>query len=385
VRLGALSMLLCFFAMGFADMVGVLIAFAQKEYSLSGPLLTLTASSGLIAFAVVAVPGGVLVARCGTRWGLLLALGVTLAGQVGLAAWRGRALAFAVSVAVLAIGTALLHVAGFASMVVLSSPGRLARGLVLAQFTKGLGSIAGSATAIGLAASGFAWTSAFWVYGLVLVLAWTAVASTGTEARGSIGGERAAQFGGALALLRQPRVAATTLGIFLYYGIEVGLGCWTGTYLRARFALDVGRLAVAGMTFFFLALMAGRVLGVVALHLAPGRRLLPLAAWVGLLGLAGLLVPDGRIAVVSIFVAGLGLGNVFPLLLAALLGSQPARQAEISGLACAAIAGGAVLPPLMGMLAERSAVSVMVVPLVAMVYVTALAMRSSGQAQAVGT
>jgi fucose permease len=54
----------------------------------------------------------------------------------------------------------------------------------------------------------------------------------------------------------------------------------------------------------------------------------------------------------------------------------PARASELSGLMISAIAGGAILPPVMGYLSEQSSlVFALVVPAACIVYITLLALN----------
>jgi fucose permease len=91
----------------------------------------------------------------------------------------------------------------------------------------------------------------------------------------------------------------------------------------------------------------------------------------------GILLGTKEVAVVSIFVAGLGFGNIFPLVFAILIDRMPERSAELSGLLCMAIAGGAVVPLVMGAVNDSVGITgAMVVPLLACVYILLLGLRS---------
>ena len=61
-----------------------------------------------------------------------------------------------------------------------------------------------------------------------------------------------------------------------------------------------------------------------------------------------ILAPSVLMAKISIFIIGLGAANTFPLVFAISLEKMPERSNEISGLMIMAISGGAILPPIMG-------------------------------------
>jgi fucose permease len=88
--------------------------------------------------------------------------------------------------------------------------------------------------------------------------------------------------------------------------------------------------------------------------------------------------------VASIFVTGLGFGNVFPLIFSILIDRMPERSAELSGLLCMAIAGGAVMPLVMGVVndAFSSVTAAMAVPFLSCLYILGLGLREARGAKA---
>jgi fucose permease len=97
----------------------------------------------------------------------------------------------------------------------------------------------------------------------------------------------------------------------------------------------------------------------------------------------GIIFGTKQVALVSIFVAGLGFGNIFPLIFAILIDRMPERSAELSGLLCMAIAGGAVVPLVMGAVNDSLGITgAMVVPFLSCLYILFLGLRSTREAQA---
>jgi fucose permease len=88
-------------------------------------------------------------------------------------------------------------------------------------------------------------------------------------------------------------------------------------------------------------------------------------------------MPDRTVAVASFFLAGLGFANIFPLVFSITVESMPEHTNELSGLMVTAIVGGAILPPLMGLVADHSTVQFsFVVPLAAILYITGTALMN---------
>jgi fucose permease len=381
----ALPIFFAFFVMGFVDAVGTLVGFAREEYQLSGFMAGLLPFFGLIAFALFSVPGGVLMDRKGKKFLMLLSLGIVLLGQLVPASGGGSFFLLTAAIFVIGIGMTLLQVAGNPIMRDVSAEGRYARNLTFAQFIKGLGSIAGPALAVTLAVSGDEWASIVRTYRVfAVIVAATFIGVALLRVGGKTDEDKPpASIGSSFALLKNPQVFFMILGLFLYVGAEVGVNSWIATYLSERFQFDLGRLATGGIAFFFVALTIGRLVGSAILNFVSARQFLVVTALVSVAGMTGILLGSREVALVSIFVAGLGFGNIFPLIFAILIDRMPERSAELSGLLCMAIAGGAVVPLLMGAVNDSVGITgAMVVPFLACLYVLFLGLRSMRGAKA---
>jgi fucose permease len=96
---------------------------------------------------------------------------------------------------------------------------------------------------------------------------------------------------------------------------------------------------------------------------------------VSLAGFVAILVPVGGVAAVGFFVVGVGFANIFPLVFSTAVERLPERANEISGLLVTAIVGGAVLPLMMGLVADHSSVRIsLAVPIAAILYVSVMAL-----------
>jgi fucose permease len=382
MRLRTLPIFFSFFVMGFVDAVGTLVGFAKDEYRLSGFMAGLLPFFGFIAFALFSVPGGVLMDKKGKKFLMLLSLAIVLVGQA-LPAMTTGYLMLVAAIFLIGIGMTLLQVAGNPIMRDVSEEGRFARNLTFAQFVKGLGSIAGPAVAIALVSRGLPWNSIFTVFGVVVALTLAGVAFLRVnEQKG--GDKPPASIASSFALLGHPYVFLMILGLFLYVGAEVGINSWIATFLNQKFQFDLGSLATGGIAFFFVALSIGRLVGSAVLNFMSARRFLVVTAAVSVLGTLGIMLGSKEVAVASIFVTGLGFGNVFPLIFSILIDRMPERSAELSGLLCMAIAGGAVMPLVMGAVGDvfSSVTAAMAVPFVSCLYILFLGVRAAREAKA---
>jgi fucose permease len=307
---------------------------------------------------------------------MLLSLGIVLVGEAMPALTTGYMRLLA-AIFLIGTGMTLLQVAGNPIMRDVSLEGRYARNLTFAQFIKGLGSVAGPAVAIALVSRGLPWNSIFTVFGLFVAVTWVAVALLKLEERKGAEDKPPASIGSSFALLKDPYVFLTIFGLFLYVGAEVGVNSWIATYLNQKFQFDLARLATGGIAFFFVALSVGRLVGAAILNFISARVFLVVTSIVSVFGMLGILLGTKEVAVASIFVAGLGFGNIFPLVFSILIDRMPERSAELSGLLCMSIAGGAVVPLVMGAVNDTVGISgAMVVPFLSCVYILLLGLRS---------
>jgi fucose permease len=132
------------------------------------------------------------------------------------------------------------------------------------------------------------------------------------------------------------------------------------------------------------ALSVGRLVGSAVLNFMSARQFLLVTAALSVLGTLGILIGSKEVAVVSVFLTGLGFGNIFPLVFSILVDRMPERSAELSGLLCMAIAGGAVMPLVMGAAQDifGSAAAAMAVPFLSCLYILFLALRAAREARA---
>ena len=159
----------------------------------------------------------------------------------------------------------------------------------------------------------------------------------------------------AFELLKRPRFALGTLGIFLYVGAEVTIGSLMVLYLVQSNTLGASQLDAGKLVaWYWGGAMAGRFIGAGVLKLiAPGKVLaIAAAAAIALLALsAGTVGPPAGYALIAI---GLCNSIMFPTIFSLACDGLGRRSADGSGIICMAIVGGAVLPPLAGWVADHA-------------------------------
>jgi fucose permease len=374
MKLNALPVFLVFLAMGFVDAMGPFVSLAKNEFHLSTAIAALIPFVGLSMFGLLSIPAGLLQNRKGKKFTLLLGLMVTLVGVLAASFGLSTFPRFLFTVVLIGAGAAILQVAGNPIMRDVSAPGKFPRNLVLGQFIKSVGSLSCPVIpAVAARYFGASWQVIFPIYSVALLI--TILSTFALRIRRDESGPQSATLHSCLALLGNGYVLAMTAAIFLYVGAEVSVSAGIPLYLKEQFNVNIARVGLLGTGLFFAALTVGRLFGGVILNwVAPSKSLL-LSCGISLLGLLGLFVPDKSIAISAFVLTGLGFANIFPLVFSAALERMPERSNEISGLMVTAIVGGALLPPIMGVVADHSTVRLsFLVPIAAIVCVGAAAL-----------
>jgi fucose permease len=370
MRLKTLPVFLAFLAMGFADAVGPFVSLAKDEFRLSTAVASLIPFVGFSMFGILSVPVGVMQDRRGKKFVLTLGLLVALAGLLNASFGLTSFARFLITVMLVGAGAAILQVAGNPIMRDVSAEGKYPRNLALGQFVKAVGSLSGPMVPV-IAARYFGadWKVIFPIYTVALLVTIAAVLPLRVEERRP--DSKTATFASCVKLLGNGYVFAMVAAIFLYVGAEVSVSAGIPLYLKERFSIDINRVGLLGTGLFFTALTIGRFSGGVILNWMSPRKFFIVTCALSILGLLGLFVPSQAVAVASFFVAGLGFANIFPLVFSLAVEALPEYTNELSGLMVTAIVGGAFVPPLMGVVADRSTVQLsFLVPLAAVAYIT---------------
>jgi FHS family L-fucose permease-like MFS transporter len=154
-------------------------------------------------------------------------------------------------------------------------------------------------------------------------------------------------------LLGQVRFGWGALCIFLYVGAEVAIGSVIVNWLMQPDVMglaegDAGRL----ISIYWGGAMVGRFLGAGLLRVISPGKVLGGAALFALLLLAAAALSHGQVAGWALLLVGLANAIMFPTIFTLASEDLGERAPEGSGLICVAIVGGAVVPPLLGLVAD---------------------------------
>lgn len=354
--------LMSFFVMSFCDLVGIGVDRVKLDFGLSNAMAQLIPSAVFLWFFILSVPVGVLQDRLGKRNVLNLGMAITALGLLIPFLFYSFGMVL-IGFALLGIGNTVVQVSANPLLVDVVSSKSRSSFLSLSQFVKAVGSMVAAPFAGWLAAQFGNWKLIFIVFGIVSIV--TAVWLASTQITETKNTEKRATFASSFKLLGNGFVAVMVICIFLVVGIDVSVNAVSGQFLLGKFS-SAQTLAESARSIYFFGKMLGTFVGAILLTKLSSHKFF---IWSSILGLFSILAlvfaPSEIVALVVIFIIGLGIANIWPLVFSLTIGRYPDRANEISGLMIMAVSGGAVLPPLMGWIGDLASVTASIFVLVA--------------------
>lgn len=223
-KLALLTVMLCFFAMGFVDLVGIASNYVKNDLHLSDSTANVFPSLVFFWFLIFSVPTGMLMNRIGRKNTVLISLVVTLLSLLLPIFGESYGLML-VSFSLLGIGNALMQTSLNPLVSTVMKGGNLASTLTFGQFVKAIASFMAPYIAIwgaqaSIPAFGLGWRVLFPVYLIIGVLATLLLFSTSIEEEPIEG--KPSLFAECFSLLGKPIVLLSFLGIMCHVGIR----CW---------------------------------------------------------------------------------------------------------------------------------------------------------------
>jgi len=350
-----IPVLVSFFVMSFCDLVGIGVDRVKLEFGQSNTIAQLIPSAVFVWFFILSVPVGILQDRIGKRNMLNIGMGITALGLfVPFIFYTFTMVLF--GFALLGIGNTIVQVSANPLLVDVVPSNRTSSFLSFSQFIKAIGSMIAPPLAGFFALKFGDWKILFLVFGVISMLSVLWLSLIKIEETKNL--EKRATFGSSFGLLGTGFIFMMVIGIFLVVGIDVGVNAVSGQFLHNKFPDVRQTFYESGRSVYFFGKMLGTFGGALMLALLPSRKFF---LWSSILALVSILVlifaPTAMSAMVIIFIIGLGVANIFPLIFSLSVEKYPLRTNEISGLMIMAVSGGAVIPLLIGSLTDNFGVT----------------------------
>ena len=365
-KLVLIPLMLCFFAMGFVDLVGIASNYVKEDLQLTDSVANIFPSLVFFWFLIFSVPTGILMNKIGRKKTVLLSLIVTLM-SLALPILGENFGIMLISFSLLGIGNALMQTSLNPLISTVIKGGHLASTLTFGQFVKAIASFLAPYLAMWGAMSilpslGLGWRALFVIYLVMGIFATLLLAGTPIEEE-PVG--QASSVSSCLRLLGKPVVLLSFIGIMCHVGIDVGTNTTAPKILMERLGYSLNEAAFATSLYFIFRTM-GCLTGSLFLRLLRTRTFFIISVVMMALSMAGLLFGHSQtVLYASIALVGYGNSNVFSMIFSQALTDMPEQKNEVSGLMIMGLFGGTVFPLLMGFasdaVGQMGAVAVMAV------------------------
>ena len=362
-----LPVIFSFYVMGFVDVVGLATGYIKQDFGLSNGVAQILPFMVFIWFALLAIPTGVFQDNSGKR--LTVNIGMVLTGIGVLIPFFHYSLTTAIiGFAVLGIGNTILQVSANPLLLDISSDESKAANLSLSQFVKAIASMLGPIIAAGLALYTGNWKYIFPLYAVISFI--SAFWLNSVKIEETQPDKARATIKSVFQLLKNPYILIMVFAIFFMVGFDVTMNTSIANFLSNRYSISI-ESASLGISIYFASLMVGRFLGAFLLRKVDAKLSLVVSTIITLIGLLGLItINDLTLSRIMIFIAGFGFSNVFPIMFAIIVQRKPDYANELSGLIILAVCGGAIIPPIAGLLSDLYTVTAAIYVLLAcIVYV----------------
>lgn len=354
-RILLLPVMLCFFAMGFVDLVGIASNYVKEDLGLSDSVANIFPSLVFFWFLIFSIPTSVLMNRIGRKRTVLLSLGVTVVSLVTPLFGETFAVML-ISFSLLGIGNALMQTSLNPLVTQVINGGNLASTLTFGQFVKAIASFLAPYLALWGAVSAIptfnlGWRVLFLIYFIVGVFAALMLAVAPIKEERVSGSTSFAQ---SIALLKNPIILLSFIGIMCHVGIDVGTNTTAPKILMERLNWTLNEAAFS-TSLYFIFRTFGCLSGSFLLRVMKTRTFFVISSILLAIGVAGLIIGDGRtIIYASIALIGYGDSNLFSMIFARALDAVPEKKNEVSGLMIMGLFGGTVFPLLMGFASDAA-------------------------------
>jgi fucose permease len=363
--------LLIFFVISFlTNILGPIIPDIIDSFTLSIGLAGFLPFSFFVAYAVMSIPSGILVEKYKEKKMLIFAFTMAFIGALLFAFIPSFTIALA-SLFIIGIGMAVLQV-------VINPLLRTAGGEEHFAFNSVMGQLAfGAASFLSpmlysylvtnihtsdnslifsflnpMVPENLKWVSLYWVFAAIAFLM-VIIIYFAKFPKVELKEDEKIDVGVAFKeLLANKYVLLYFLGIFCYVGTEQGIANWISKFLQSYHGIDPSTTGAIVISYFWGLLTVGCLLGLVLLKFLDSRTVLIFFTTGAILALLAGLFGPANVALIAFPLTGFFASVMWSIIFSLALNSVPQHHGTFSGILCTGIAGGAIVPLIIGGLAE---------------------------------
>jgi len=366
-----LLILLIFFVISFlTNILGPIIPDIIDSFNLSLGLAGFLPFSFFVAYGVMSIPSGLLVEKYREKKILILAFSMAFIGAMLFAVFPGFQIAL-LSLFIVGVGMAMLQVVINPLLRTAGGEEHFAFNSVLGQLFFGAASFLSPRlysflvqnmhqentsfliTFLNpLVPQNLRWVSLYWIFAaitlfMVLVILLVRFPKVALKAD-----EKMDIKGAFTDLISNKSVWLYFLGIFCYVGTEQGIANWISKFLQTYHGLDPAVEGARTISYFWGLLTIGCLLGLLLLKILNSKKVLLYFSLGAIISLLAALFGPAKMAMVAFPLTGFFASVMWSIIFSLALNSVPKHHGTFSGILCSGIIGGAVVPLIIGGIAE---------------------------------
>ncbi len=366
----ALVMLIFFVISFITNILNSIIVDVKNSFDLSLTLTGLLPFAFFIAYGVMSIPAGFLSERYSDKTLLSLSFLLMALASMGFAFFPSYAV-FSITLFTLGSCMAVLQVIINPMLRAAGGEEHFAFNSVLAQLVFGLASFLSpflykyivdtSSDELGLACylrglvpENLPWVGLYMIFSVIALVLLAVVFFTRYPKYKKNEDEIAGDSGSYFSLLKNKWAILFFLGIFCYVGTEQGVGNWISQFLYQYHGLDAQTVGADTVAYFWAMLTVGCLLGLLLLKIMDSRKLLIGATAITMVFLVLALTGSAEVALFAFPAIGFFISVMWSIIFSLALNSVKENHGSLSGILCTGIAGGAIIPFLVGALGEVS-------------------------------
>lgn len=368
---------LIFSAISFlTNILGPLVPDIIDSFNLSIGLAGFLPFSFFVAYGIMSIPAGILMERYAEKPVLIVAFALAFVAALVFAIFPTFQIALG-SLFSIGIGMAMLQVVINPLLRHTGGEKHFAFNSVLANFFFGAASFlspllysymvgkihsADSSPLIvffnQLVSPELKWVSLYWVFAVTCLIMIVVVAVIKFPRVDLQADERIDTGTSFRELLRDRNVILYFIGIFAYVGTEQGIANWMSKFLQLYHHVDPATGGATAISYFWGLITLGCFVGLFLLKLFDSRSVLVAFASGGVITLSLALLGTLNIALIAFPLTGFFLSIMWSVVFSLGMNSVPRHHGTFSGILCTGIVGGAIVPLIIGGVAELTGLRV---------------------------
>ena len=336
-----LPVLFGFFVMGFCDVVGISTSYVKNDFGLSETVAGFIPSMVFVWFLLLSIPAAIVMNRIGRKRMVQVSNVITIVGML-IPFVDYNLVTCMVAFVLLGIGNTILQVSLNPLLTNVVKGEALTSSLVSSFCGPFIASFA--AGVLGN------WQYLFPIFAAITLLSalWLMSVRIPEEAPE----KNSSSMGAAFSLLGDRTILLLFLGIFFVVGVDVGTNTVAPKLLIERCGFGVEQ-AGYGSSVYFVCRTVGALIGSILLVRISDVAYFRVNMLAALASAVALFFAQGTVAIlVLVGLIGFFCSSIFSVIYSSALKKRPEKANEISGLMIMGVFGGAVIPPLMGVMAD---------------------------------